>query len=420
MYYLDLIPEVRMIYALISVITFIISITDCIRILSSFNEKSPVVVPAFSAAVNAVLYNSFTYGIDVRAGFPPAIPWAPLFECFIRMPAAAYGMLVLGTLVISSISYVVTSNKINSKITLRSIRDGFNTIDTGVLMYKNGGFILLANTIMQHISQDITGKRVTNGEIFKEIIFTPDNHIVLSDGTVYLIKENILNINSEQINELTAVNVTTQTNLRKEVKLLEDRKEAFNKRLSDYSQKVDEVTIKKEILDTKIDVHEALGNILLLTKSYLKGEKNAPDKESLKSMWHKAIMFKEAISEKKEDQLAKSLYDAAYVCGIKLRIEGELPPKESTQIRKILSTASREAIINASRHALADRMTLKITYADGLVSFAFTNNGKAAGKITEGGGLSSLRQLVNSNGGTMEIITSPRFSIIITVPEKVS
>lgn len=419
MSYLELPAEVRMIYAVLCIITFTISVADFIRAWSSFKNKSAAIVPLVTAIANYTLFQAYGYSVDIRLDqFEPDTVYY-LIEDMIYMPAAAYSLLLFGTLVVASVSYGVTTRKINSSITLRSIRDGFNSIDTGVLMYRKDGFLLLANTVMQEISIDLTGKRVTNGEVFRTLLSSRGNKIVLSDGTVYLIKENELLINDKKINELTAVDVTLQTRLRKEIRELEEQKESFNRRLSDYSDKVGEVTTKKEILDTKIDVHESLGNALLLSKSYLKKDRSAPDKDTLKAMWHKVIIFKETAVVTGEDRFSKELYDAAKVCGINLNIEGTIPPKEEAHIRKILSTATREAIINASRHASADRMDLNIDTTDGYC-FDFTNNGKAPDKITEGGGLSSLRQLVENNGGTMEVITSPQYGIIIRLPEKES
>ena len=420
MSYLELIPEVRMIYALISIITFSISVTDFVRIVSTFKEKTAAFVPALIAVINLALYYVYGYAVDTIKEGPQHLFYSEYYDRVIEMPAVAFGILLFGTLAVASVSYSVNSKKINSTITLRSIRDGFNSIDTGVLMYRDGGFILLANTIMQDISIDLTGKRVTNGENFEKLISTPDNHIVLSDGSVYLIKENTLTVDGKKVNELTAIDVTEQTRLRKEIRKLEEQREEFNKRLSDYAQKVDEVTIKKEILDTKIDVHGALGNALLLSKSYLKKDKNAPDKETLKSMWHKAIIFKDTNVMQHEDSFGKALYEAAKVCGITLTIDGDIPSPENVHIRKILSTATREAIINASRHAGADKVDIEILSEDKVTCIVFTNNGKVPDKVTEGGGLSSLRQLVEDNGGTMNVMSDPQFRIIIMVPEKQS
>ncbi len=417
MSYLDLPPIVRMVYAVISIITYIISITDLIRSWSTFKDKIIASVPAALTLLSALLFQIYAYSVDIFRGCEDENPIKELFDVLVRMPAAGFGALVLGTLVVSSVAYIVTSQKINTRITLRSIRDGFNSINTGVLMYKEGGFLLLANSIMEQISLELTGKLVTNGENFRKLMESMDNHVVLRDGTIYLIKANELVVDGMKVNELTASDVTAQTLLRKEVRQLESEKKAFNKRLTEYSQRVDEVTIKKEILNTKIDVHGEMGNALLLSKSYLNKDKSAPDKETLKSMWHKAIMFKGTSPVEREDRFSNELYEAAKVCGIALTINGTIPSQEKTQIRKILATATREAIINASRHASADKMELYIDHKDGDICFDFTNNGKAPEKFSEGGGLSSLRQLVEDNKGTMEVLSSPQFSIIIRLPE---
>lgn len=420
MSYLELIPEVRSIYALISIITFVISVTDFVRNVSSFKNKSSAGIPAATALINLALYYIYGYSVETILEGPQHLRYSGFYDNILKMPAAAFGLLLFGTLAVASVSYHLTSMKINSSITLRSIREGFNSIDTGVLMYRDGGFILLANTIMQDISVSLTGKRVTNGESFEKVVSSPDNHIVLSDGSVYLIKKNSLTLEGKKVNELTAIDVTEQTRLRKEIRKLEEQKEEFNKRLSDYAKKVDEVTIKKEILDTKIDVHGALGNALLLSKSYLKNDKSAPDKESLKSMWHKAIIFKDTDITQKEDSFGKALYEAAKVCGITLTIDGKIPSPENAHIRKILSTATREAIINASRHAGADKVDIEILSEGNVTCLVFTNNGKTPDKVTEGGGLSSLRQLVEDQGGTMKVMAVPQFRIIIMAPEKKS
>ena len=48
-----------------------------------------------------------------------------------------------------------------------------------------------------------------------------------------------------------------------------------------------------------------------------------------------------------------------------------------------------------------------------------TNNGAAPKeKITEGGGLSMLRHHVEEAGGRMEIQSLPRFSLMLSLPEK--
>ncbi|MBR1797450.1 MAG: hypothetical protein IJ757_05525 [Clostridiales bacterium] len=418
MSYRDLLPELRAFYALISFITFIISVTDIVRTTGTFKKKHLIFVPILTTLMSCLMFQTFSYFLEINGtNYDIHSVLEDMISIrLINMPAIIAGLLTFVPLAISIVSYVATTRKINTSITLRSIRDGFNNLDTGILMYRDGGFILFANTVMQQIAVDLTGKRVTNGEQLKKALSTPDNHIVLENGEVYLIKENILDVDGKKVNELTATDVTILTRLRREENKLNQQKEAFNRRMSEYSRKVGEVTVSKEILDTKIDVHETFGNALLMTKAYIRKDKNASELNTLKQMWRKTLVFKEIPSDPSEDRFSLELYQAAKACGIDLTIDGMLPPYKDAQIRKILSAAAREAIINASRHASADKMDLKIESTDDKTEFTFSNNGKIPEGITEGGGLSSLRKLIETNSGTMKLTAEPEFKLIISIP----
>lgn len=53
------------------------------------------------------------------------------------------------------------------------------------------------------------------------------------------------------------------------------------------------------------------------------------------------------------------------------------------------------------------------------IAVSLTNNGAAPkGKITEGGGLSMLRQRIEESGGKMEIQSVPRFKLMLSLREK--
>ena len=50
---------------------------------------------------------------------------------------------------------------------------------------------------------------------------------------------------------------------------------------------------------------------------------------------------------------------------------------------------------------------------------SLTNNGAVPKeKITEGGGLSMLRQRIEEAGGKMEVWSSPRFQLMLSLPEQ--
>ena len=72
--------------------------------------------------------------------------------------------------------------------------------------------------------------------------------------------------------------------------------------------------------------------------------------------------------------------------------------------------AVRECMTNAVRHAGAGAMYVQVTPH----SIVITNNGKPPERpITEGGGLSDLRQKVEQQGGTMTVESAPVFRLQI-------
>ena len=53
------------------------------------------------------------------------------------------------------------------------------------------------------------------------------------------------------------------------------------------------------------------------------------------------------------------------------------------------------------------------------MDISLTNNGTAPKeKITEGGGLSMLRQRIEEAGGKMEVQSIPRFKLMLSLPEQ--
>ena len=81
-------------------------------------------------------------------------------------------------------------------------------------------------------------------------------------------------------------------------------------------------------------------------------------------------------------------------------------------------TASIECITNTVRHAKGNAVNVTLTEEGLFLKIAVTNNGEPPKTtIKEGGGFSSLRQLVEREGGTMTIKSRPCFLLEITLPK---
>lgn len=164
----------------------------------------------------------------------------------------------------------------------------------------------------------------------------------------------------------------------------------------------------------KMRVHDDIGRSVIATRQFLNQGK--PMEELDLTAWKNAVRllkYENELSEKR-DAVAE-LMNAACGIGIKVFIDGEFP--ENTAAKEILISVIRECMTNAVRHAGAGELYVRLVRRENTASVSVTNNGAVPdGEIAEGGGLSSLRILVEKSGGTMEVETAPRFELKASVP----
>ena len=191
----------------------------------------------------------------------------------------------------------------------------------------------------------------------------------------------------------------------------------MNKRLRLYGEKIDEYTKEKELLSTKIHIHDDMGKLLLMTRRQLSIIDSLQDKQSLLTTWKWSIDTFGLIKDKPENSLDE-LHKAAKAIGVTLNIIGNFP--QDNNCKKVMIVATLECMTNTVKHALGNQLTVKFEETPNYVTAIFTNNGELPKQeITEGGGLSSLRLLVERLGGYMVIESFPQFKLIIKMPKGV-
>ena len=85
------------------------------------------------------------------------------------------------------------------------------------------------------------------------------------------------------------------------------------------------------------------------------------------------------------------------------------------EIYDLLVSALRECVTNCVRHAHGTQVLVRIRGVPGGYTVRITNDGeKPRQQIIEGGGLSDLRQSIESAGGRMQISHSPAFVMWLT------
>lgn len=310
------------------------------------------------------------------------------------------------------------------KLSPGSVKESLDALPDGVCFFSEDGRILLSNRRMQHISSDITGIGILNGEklwrcIEEKSVKTDvsDGLVILtSDSKVWNVRRSEIEAEGNRINEIVALDVTEQYELRRELEERNERLNSVNERLRIFSRDMSRLTAEKELLDAKIKVHDDLGRSLLAFRAYLTAEPSKRDRNKLLPLWRYVIsvMKKETAPSEEWDAIEKT----AESLHIQIEINGDLPAgladlPVSGEVRSAIMAAIRECLTNTARHARGDRLFVLIKCgadAPHGIRIEITNNGRVPlVPIQEAGGLSNLRHMVERAGGIMTIESSPQF-----------
>ena len=375
---------------------------------------------------------------DPRFSFPAVIlkdvPWIMV-------------ALVIVVIFAAEVLCLVAVNRAGrDKLSPGSVKESLDALPDGVCFFSEDGRILLSNRRMQHISSDITGIGILNGEklwrcIEEKSVKTDvsDGLVILtSDSKVWNVRRSEIEAEGNRINEIVALDVTEQYELRRELEERNERLNSVNERLRIFSRDMSRLTAEKELLDAKIKVHDDLGRSLLAFRAYLTAEPSKRDRSKLLPLWRYVIsvMKKETAPSEEWDAIEKT----AESLHIQIEINGDLPAgladlPVSGEVRSAILAAIRECLTNTARHARGDRLFVLIkcgaeqgadhastsgsSSASGTapcddaphgIRIEITNNGRAPlVPIQEAGGLSNLRHMVEREGGIMTIESSPQF-----------
>ncbi len=310
------------------------------------------------------------------------------------------------------------------KLSPGSVKESLDALPDGVCFFSEDGRILLSNRRMQHISSDITGIGILNGEKLwrcieeKSVKTDVSDGLVIftSDSKVWNVRRSEIEAEGNRINEIVALDVTEQYELRRELEERNERLNSVNERLRIFSRDMSRLTAEKELLDAKIKVHDDLGRSLLAFRAYLTAEPSKRDRSKLLPLWRYVIsvMKKETAPSEEWDAIEKT----AESLHIQIEINGDLPAgladlPVSGEVRSAIMAAIRECLTNTARHARGDRLFILIKCgadAPHGIRVEITNNGRAPlVPIQEAGGLSNLRHMVERAGGIMTIESSPQF-----------
>lgn len=310
-------------------------------------------------------------------------------------------------------------------VSKRSIKYGMDILPLGLCYYYDNGVIRLVNQRMNEIAQILTGRVLTNANALWQAIedgkFKTENVLLerkedpvvrLADGRVFTFKRKSIQLEKKTLWELSATELTEEYEKRQILEDEQKRVEEINQRLKEFSKRVTQVTIEKEILTAKLRIHDELGHALIATRRYLATDGN--DHEALLSHWQNNIALLK--NERPETILDdyEAILQIAESCGIQIHVNGQLP--QDTGSKNILSSAMSECVTNTYKHAHGDEIMIKIVDGQDYIHITIVNTGEPPKQeIRETGGLANLRNMVEAAGGVMQIESIPHFMFSLSI-----
>ncbi|RGH90788.1 ATP-binding protein [Ruminococcus sp. AM27-11LB] len=308
------------------------------------------------------------------------------------------------------------------KLRVNAIKESFDQLPTAVCFFDNLGGIVLCNRQMYRLSQYLFQSDMQYlGEVKIALASPPDGVVRLSDmedtyrfpdKTVWQFEwTKVTDRYGEVYTQLTAADITELH--RALVQLADDNRKLDEdaKKLRELSENVEAVAKEKELLAAKSAMHDSLAASITVTKQYLAGDLGEVDAGMVLQEWEKSIAFREAALLSAKEKL----FHDAKSSGVMVQMKGEEPKGSAADLMYV---AMQVCLNNAIQYAQATELEINIWNNADNYTVMIGNNGKQPEKtIMEGGGLTNLRHRIEAAGGTMNVQSLPKFSLIIDIPK---
>ena len=236
-----------------------------------------------------------------------------------------------------------------------------------------------------------------------------------SDNSVWRFELRFLDSNTVQIE---AAEITELYQISEELYENTIRLRQMQKRQKALLDSIVEVNLNKEILAAKMHIHDELGRCLLATTKAMTEDSLAENADMLRKSWNSTIRDFSNISTVwtvPDSSLQSELIQVAELIGCKVIFSGKQPTQRKAL--QLLYAAIREALTNAVRHADATVLTVKIEQDEKSYHIEISDNGSVSvSSITEGNGLSALRQRLEQEGASLKVLCDKSVSLIVDIP----
>ena len=353
---------------------------------------------------------------------------------------SAFGLLIssmptsmrLGLMFLLMISAILrlraVRRTIKASITEFSIGEALDVMPMGIALAGESGQVYQSNHVIHDLCYRMLGetlmdankawKRIESGDLEPGMKFKggPTPVVTTPEGEAWMFSRTPIHSDIADIDQIVAVNATREQQIVTELEQKTAQLADMNRRLRNYNNIVDDTIRREELLAAKMRVHDNMGEVLLATKVLLSNERGPATPEGVLNEWKRdlSLLREEAKDEAAPTQLDR-LIDAATHLGVSLKIVGDIPQDED--VLNLICVGIQECMTNAIQHADADQLYVTIDKNDVEYEVTYSNNGNAPTKpITEGGGLSILRQAAEKMDATMSYPRVDCFELRLNIP----
>lgn len=315
-----------------------------------------------------------------------------------------------------------------------SIKESLDNLPSGICFADQSGLVILSNRQMYRLCYTLMGVDLQHISELLDALEKPQAGIqsVGADTNVYRFPEgkvwkftqsSITDADGNAYTQVLAVDVTALYEKEDELQQENRRLEEVNARARNLYAQLDNIVREEENFAVKTHVHDEMGELLGLTRNMLTKRELPPERlKALGKRWEHIGDTLGAVGKQDgdafdSDKTLAELTEGIAGIGVALHVRGEFPQKSGAAY--LLTAAVRECAINTVRHAKGSEMTVELTKTPHALTASITNDGLApAGEVIEGGGLSALRRRIEGTGGSMQVESTPRFRLVITLPGK--
>ena len=353
----------------------------------------------------------------------------PLTEVVTRTAYPFFFLAALLYFLLRSVHiYLLRRRELYTQISFMSVKEAIDTLHTGLLLLQRSGEPLLYNRQMDILARQLTGQPLRNGLKFQwhlesgqlqggcvREVLGNQQVFRLPDASAWRVTAYAIPMDRSTCILLTADDVTVQWDAVKHLALQNEVLEQRGRELRHTIEHLQAICEAEEIARSKGRVHDLLGQrISLLLRALRDGQQ--PDAALLMDF---ARSLPTTLREGDTPSPARRLVllrETFQGMDVAVEVRGALP--EDAAVADAFAEIAVECVTNAVRHGYATRIQFHLFHND-CWRMTVTDNGiPPAGSIREGGGIGGMRQRMARLGGNMELYTSPRFRIELSVPKE--